>query len=358
VDSSTSGDGLCSLREAINNANHRSDTTNGDCAAGTGNDTIVFNLSGTITIQSKLPSIQNTLEIDGTGQAIAIDNGPGTLPYFTNPIGPPGTLTLNNLTIQNGNTAGDGAGVSNGRTLIVTNCTFLNNVAAKGGAIFNASSGTMSVSNSTFSGNGGNADGGAIHSDNGGTILNSTFSGNMVGAGNAGAVLFVTGGALTVENSILANSTGGANCGVMTGGSIVNGGGNISDDSLCGFGSSTAANGDTIGDNVMPLLDPAGLQNNGGPTETIGLEAGSPAVNAVLLATCPPTDQRGNLRPDPGDNSGTCDIGAVESTFMPPTPTASATASSSASPTSTATVATGTPTATPSATPTVTPTTN
>src|SRR5215472_13048594 len=180
----------------------------------------------------------------------------------------------------------------------------------------------------------------------------------MVGAGNAGAVLFVTGGAFTVENSILTNSTGGANCGVMTGGSIVNGGGNITDDSLCGFGSSTAANGDTIGDNVMPLLDPAGLQNNGGPTETIGLQAGSPAVNAVLLATCPPTDQRGNPRPDPGDNSGTCDIGAVESTFMPPTPTASATASSSASPTSTATVATGTPTATPSATPTVTPTTN
>ena len=45
-DSSTAGDGLCSLREAIANANSASDTTMGDCVAGTGNDTIVFSLSG------------------------------------------------------------------------------------------------------------------------------------------------------------------------------------------------------------------------------------------------------------------------------------------------------------------------
>ena len=66
-DSSTAGDGLCSLREAITNSNSGSDTTMGDCVAGTGNDTIVFSLSGKITVASTLPSPTAVLEIDGSG---------------------------------------------------------------------------------------------------------------------------------------------------------------------------------------------------------------------------------------------------------------------------------------------------
>ncbi len=50
--SSTSGNGFCTLREAINNANAKSDTSGGDCAAGTGNDRIVFSVSGTITLST------------------------------------------------------------------------------------------------------------------------------------------------------------------------------------------------------------------------------------------------------------------------------------------------------------------
>jgi CSLREA domain-containing protein len=49
-DENTPGDALCSLREAINNANHRSDTTKGDCATRTGIDTIIFSVSGAIAI--------------------------------------------------------------------------------------------------------------------------------------------------------------------------------------------------------------------------------------------------------------------------------------------------------------------
>ena len=67
---STSGNGFCTLREAINNANAKSDTTGGDCAAGTGNDTIVFSVSGTIPLGSSLPAIQNNLTIDGSGQTV------------------------------------------------------------------------------------------------------------------------------------------------------------------------------------------------------------------------------------------------------------------------------------------------
>src|SRR5258708_24502495 len=63
-DASTSGDGLCSLREAINNANSASDTADGDCAAGTRTDTIDFSVCGSITLTRNLPSTPDT----STGQ--------------------------------------------------------------------------------------------------------------------------------------------------------------------------------------------------------------------------------------------------------------------------------------------------
>jgi hypothetical protein len=64
--------------------------------------------------------------------------------------------------------------------------------------------------------------------------------------------------------------------------------------------------------NTNPLLDPSGLQNNGGPTQTIALQQGSPAINHIPIARCPATDQRGVKRPDDG-NEQYCDIGAYES---------------------------------------------
>jgi len=51
----------CSLRAAINNANGKTADSNSSCAAGTGIDTIDFSVSGTITLGSALPAIQNTL---------------------------------------------------------------------------------------------------------------------------------------------------------------------------------------------------------------------------------------------------------------------------------------------------------
>ncbi len=79
----------------------------------------------------------------------------------------------------------------------------------------------------------------------------------------------------------------GGNC---AGDKITDGGDNIADDASCGFGVSHGASGQTLGDNVNPLLDPNGLQNNGGPTETISLQETSPAVAAIPAAQCPATD--------------------------------------------------------------------
>ncbi|MGO9452430.1 MAG: hypothetical protein ACLQDV_15525, partial [Candidatus Binataceae bacterium] len=50
--------GVCALRDAITAANTHV-AVNG-CAAGTGTDTIVFSVSGTITLKSALPAIANT----------------------------------------------------------------------------------------------------------------------------------------------------------------------------------------------------------------------------------------------------------------------------------------------------------
>jgi len=203
---------------------------------------------------------------------------------------------------------------------------------AAGGAISNSGAGALTVTNCTFSGNSG-AGGGAIQSLHGGTVTSSTFSNNSAGAGGAGAAILANNTTVQVTNSILAGSTG-ANCGVQSAGAIGNGADNISDDGSCGFGSSVGANGDTIGDNVLPLLGTSGLQNNGGPTDTIALQPTSPAVNAVPIGDCPATDQRGDPRPDPGDNSSTCDIGAFESidALSTPTPSATPTVTATATP--------------------------
>ena len=73
LDVAVAGDGSCSLREAIGNANGDTDTTGGDCAAGAGVDTILFNVGGggssiAIDLTSALPDIVDSVTIDGNSQ--------------------------------------------------------------------------------------------------------------------------------------------------------------------------------------------------------------------------------------------------------------------------------------------------
>jgi len=96
-------------------------------------------------------------------------------------------------------------------------------------------------------------------------------------------------------------------------GTFVDGGYNLADDSgtTCGF---SAASHDVLG--MGPALGP--LAANGGPTETMAPDVGSPALNQIPPGTtansvslCPSTDQRGVVRPDASVGSN-CDIGAEE----------------------------------------------
>jgi hypothetical protein len=282
--------GTGSLRAAINDAEARA-----------GKDEIVFadGLSGTITLGSELPTITDRagLVIDGGGDVTVSGNNAVQVLE----VAPKAKLDLRSLTVSDGSNIVGGA-IFNAGTLKVTNSTFSGNRATTGGAIENA--GTLEVTNSTFFGNTATG-GGAIRNGGVGTVevINSTFSGNSATRG--GALLNGENSSMTLGNTIVANSTFGSNCSFEFGNPIIDGGYNIDDDGTCGFTQATGSLPDT-----NPLLDPAGLADNGGPTLTIALQPESPAVDLVGQEACPPpkTDQRGVERPQ----GEACDSGSFE----------------------------------------------
>jgi CSLREA domain-containing protein len=194
-------DGQCTLREAIQNAGNHA-ATNADCAAGSGGDTINFSVSGTITLGSKLPYMEDAggLTIDGKGQNVTI-SGNHTVKVI------PGSslLTLNHLTIANGSDS-LGGGVSSSGTLIISNCTFSGNSATSRGGAIEKVVGTLTITNSTFSGNTA-PDGGSIYNDSGTvTITDSTFSGNSAPSGYGGGI-YNSNGLLTIVNSTFSGNS-------------------------------------------------------------------------------------------------------------------------------------------------------
>ena len=333
-------DGLCTLREALYNANNDVQLFNtpGECTTGSGTDMITFDagLSGaTISLDySELP-IYSDMTIDGTGLAsqVTIDGGDSAQVFFI--YG--GTVTLNSLKIMNGSAhltnhdmgggivnnssatltiinstlsgnsaqnsggsgGGSGGGIYNLGTLTITNSTFSGNSASSGsgGGIYNDRA-TLTITNSTFSGNSASGSGGGIYTFQGTlTLTNNTFSGNsavIIGGG-----IYNDGGTLNYTNTIIANSPSGGDCaGSGTVGTNIH---NLVEDNTC----SPALHGD-------PLLD--SLKDNGGPTQTLALALTSPAVDAGDDTICDDNpgpnnlDQRGTTRPV----GAHCDIGAYE----------------------------------------------
>ncbi len=240
----------------------------------------------------------------------------------------PGGATLTECTISNNTAAfnGDGAGVFNasGATLALIRCNLSGNYAEEfGGGIYN--DGIFSATNCTFSADSAFRGGGIISRFNNGAsssvLRNCTITGclafNNDSGGQGGGGYYAEGGTQQhhVGNSIIAgNSSFTINQDVR--GNFTSDGHNFIGNSGASAGFTDGVNGDQVGTNTMPKnpqLD-ATLRDNGGPTDTRALLAGSTAIDIGDDSIAPPTDQRDYSR------SGISDIGAFEFGGEPPAP--------------------------------------
>jgi len=195
-----------------------------------------------------------------------------------------GSMTLTGVTVS-GNIcrrAHCAGGVQNFGTLTMTNCTVSENQALSGsqaGGIFNG--GTL-------------------------TMVNSTVTGNTYAPGEEKADIFGSyGGTITASNSLI-----DADCYMEDRAVVLSNGYNIeSPGDTCGFDTNK---GDQINVSADDLnLGP--LANNGGPTMTHALEAGSVAIDQIPEADCQVSeDQRGLPRPVVIVGPESCDVGAFE----------------------------------------------
>lgn len=351
-------DGLCSIREAIINAND-DDATHTACAAGDGADTIALPAGAVFTLtdeavndsthgKSGLPHITSEIILHGNGATIQRDDSltcnldgaddPGEFRLLL--IENDGNLEAQDLTLAQGcadseTTSGaaprrGGAIRHAGGSLTLIRTTVRDNLARIGGGLDNAGDASTLVEASTFSGNEAIA-GGALNVWSGTLHLrNVTLSGNS--AGNRGGGLQMISGVVNLEHVTFSGNTAENTGGGIWVGDMQNlraknvifqdsgcfslfphftwiaEGANLDSGTSCAdeFGSNFSANTDAELDS---------LADNGGPTQTHALEAGSPARDSAIDCTDfdnnpIATDQRGIARPVPF--GGVCDIGAFE----------------------------------------------
>ncbi len=185
----------------------------------------------------------------------------------------------NSATTSGSQMSGGGVFIQSSGNNEITNCTFVNNSVSggggsgQGGGLY-CGSGSFVISNSTFSNNTASSTGGGIYTQTGLTLKNVISYGNTASSGT--------------DFYRYVQTTNASNC--IIGGSAANSGAAIN-----GTSSSVSSSN--------PMLQ--SLADNGGPTETIALGVGSPAIDAGLSGETE-LDQRGYFR------NGVRDIGSYE----------------------------------------------
>lgn len=196
-----------------------------------------------------------------------------------------GTLTVTNSTLAGNSAQVDGGGIYNSGKLLLGDAILSNNSSREGGGIYNA--GTVTVTNSTLAGNSAVFSGGGISNFDTVTVTNSTLAGNSA-TFNGGGIRSRSQATLTLTNTIIADNSGNAGTRDFDGTVEAASAYNLIGDAASAGGLVNGVNGNIVG--VDPKLGP--LADNGGPTQTMALLPGSPAIDA------------GNPAFDPNDPDG------------------------------------------------------
>ena len=249
-----------------------------NAAAAASTTTISF--VGNVVMDANRPVIDNgngaSLQIAGNGHTLDANGFLAPVVIFA------GDVTIDRLTITGSDTD---AVLAAGGALILTNST----IRDSDWGLFSSGATQVQVTNTTFAG----IEQIAITqaSINGPMVLSQV---TVVDNSRPLSVDESTGGA-TVRGSLFARNDFVSDCGI----DVVDGGGNVADESLCGLVTPVADLGDSLGDLA---LNPCALVC----TETVALLSGSAAIDAG--GDCvEDVDQRGAARSD-----GACDAGAFE----------------------------------------------
>jgi hypothetical protein len=363
VDSLVAGDGLCTLREAVLNANADADTTAGDCAAGSGPDEIhlpagryVLAIPGRREGGGRTGdlNVEGELTLRGDGAATTLIDAAGLDRVVMAGLSGRAQLTIQGLSLTGGRLLSEdlpGSAVGDtplyGSSITLVDSAVLDNTGACrdpgwfqtvcDSAVHGFGNVTLRRSAVHHNDGGGVSAGSSFNEVGRMTIENSTISGNVshetllcaIGYGCSpwtppSGVSFADHeyASARIRNSVIADNAGGPGVGngnvqfestivanamncALEGGYLPSAGHNIDSDGSCDFNDPTDLS------NLDPLLGP--LQDNGGPTPTHALLPGSPAIDAIPLAACydHDADQRGVARPQ----GSACDIGALEMTL-------------------------------------------
>ncbi len=339
-----------SIQQSLDNASAMSGAVTIDVAAGTYRESLV--VSGSWTSLTLVGANSSSTVVAGIGPdpdisdeataVVTLSNvtlsGSGGADLGFDDLSAP--ASLDNVVISGiDNPTGLGAGLvltaQSGTPEVYLNDSTITGDTALGGAgilvIGTSASGAVWVHNSTLTGNSAPT-GSAIYVDAGTgqtpavELQGATVAGNPVTAvGHAAVEAGGTGtgvGVVNIWNSVVAgNLRNGADVDCLgdAGGSIVSGGHNLT---VLGGGCPNGQPGD-LAEPTSAATELGAVGDHGGPTPTVPLRPGSPAIGA---GTCTPdslpisADQRGAPRPHtagqvPGKD-GTCDIGAYQ--YSPP----------------------------------------